>query len=153
MSNSQESLVNPEMPVVTTGSMILKPLPTFNDVRPHVILNSNYFALYGHYFFGTKLPVDFPESIIKQFPNKSYKRQLKAAINNETTIINDLEGTQKEYLADYYTLYGYYAFSAPLPVDFPNQILKQFPSKNYKQQLKGAIATLQNEINNENLKP
>lgn len=130
----------------------LKPLPTYNDVRPHVVLNMQYYLLYGYYFFEIPLPSDFPKSIISQFPNKSYKRQLKAAINMQTSKINDLEGIQNDYLSDYYVLYLHYANGVKLPVDFPQQILSQFPSKSYKEQLKKSISNLQTEINNEKAK-
>lgn len=130
-------------------STTLAPLPTFAEVQPHAILLKDYYVLYGHYFFGSSLPADFPQNLLKEFPNRSYKMQLKAAITSETAIVNNLEGIQNEYLKDYYTLYMHYAYSTPIPVGFPQSILNEFPSKNYKEQLKNAIAALQSEVNQE----
>jgi len=47
--------------------------------------------LYLHYFFGVPLPRNFPESIIRSFPNRSYKAQLKAAIAQNAEEIVRLE--------------------------------------------------------------
>lgn len=128
----------------------LQPIPTYQEVRPAAVLLSNLHALYGHYFFGSPLPAGFPESIINEFPNKSYKRQLKDAIAAQQTVVTNMETIQKQYLIDYNTLYLYYAYSVKLPIDFPQSILAEFPSKNYQQQLKEAMIELQNEMLKEN---
>lgn len=133
----------------TLTATTLAPLPDFNTVLADARLLSNYYALYMNYFYGVPLPPDFPRSIIQQFPNKSYKLQLKTAIANQTNVVNGYLAIQNEYLKDYHVLYTHYANGAALPPDFPESILKQFPSSNYKQQLKGAIATLQNQVNQE----
>jgi len=132
-----------------TATSTLAPLPDYNVVLANAQLVHNYYVLYSHYFFGVPLPANFPESIIKQFPNKSYKAQLKAAIANQTNVVNSAVAIQNEYLTDYFALYLHYANGAALPSDFPESILKQFPSSNYQQQLKSAIASLQGEINQE----
>lgn len=127
----------------------LAPLPTYSEVQPQAVTLSNYYVLYNYYFFGSKLPADFPPAIVKEFPNRSYKRQLKAAIQEQTAKVNGMVAIQNEYLSDYYALYMHYAYSTALPVDFPEQIMSQFPSSNYKQDLKAAIAKLQDDINGE----
>ena len=42
-----------------------------------------------------------------------------------------------------------FAYSVPLPTGFPECIQEQFPNKSYKEQLKAAIAALQQEVNHE----
>lgn len=131
------------------STQVLAPLPTYNQVKPEAVTLSNYYVLYNHYFFGSALPAGFPSSIVSQFPNRSYKRQLKAAIQLQTSKVNGMYAIHNEYLSDYYALYMHYSYSTALPVDFPAQILSQFPSSNYKQTLKAAIAQLQDDINGE----
>lgn len=133
----------------TLNPVALAPLPDPSVALADAQLLHNYYTLYMHYFFGAPLPADFPAAIVKQFPSKAYKQQLKTAIANETNVVNGYLATQNEYLKDYYALYMHYAYSSDLPADFPQSILEQFPNKSYQQQLKGAIATLQNEINQE----
>lgn len=127
--------------------------PSFEEVREAQITLKDYYTLYMHYAYSTKLPTDFPESILKEFPNKSYKRELKGAIIRQTAIVKILEEEQNNYLHDYYTLYMHYAYSTKLPEDFPECVLAQFPSKNYKGELKQAIINLQNAINKEKTPP
>lgn len=47
-----------------------------------------YNTLYMHYVCGIKLPHDFPECILEQFPDKSYKQLLKSEIAALQYIIN-----------------------------------------------------------------
>lgn len=121
-------------------------LPDFDTVLADAKLLKNYYALYSHYFFGAPLPANFPAAIVKQFPNPSYKMQLKNAIALQTGIVNNLVAIQQEYVNDYFTLYNYFAFGGILPADFPESILQQFPNKSFQQQLKEAIIQLQGKI-------
>jgi len=49
----------------------------------------NYYVLYLHYANGMDIPLDFPESITNQFPNRSYIHQLKGTINTLQQEINN----------------------------------------------------------------
>lgn len=49
----------------------------------------NYYVLYLHYANGMDIPSDFPESVIDQFPNRSFIHQLKSAINTLQHEINN----------------------------------------------------------------
>lgn len=130
-------------------SATLPALPSYDQVRPVYVRLVELHQLYGFYFFGQKLPTDFPQSIINEFPSKAYKIQLKSAIASSQNEWNTLEGIQNKYLTDYYALYGHYFFSQKLPADFPESIIKQFPNDSYKRQLKAAISGLTDEINRE----
>jgi hypothetical protein len=48
----------------------------------------NYYVLYLHYANGMDIPSDFPETIIDQFPSRSYIHQLKGAITQLQHEIN-----------------------------------------------------------------
>lgn len=48
----------------------------------------DYYVLYLHYANGMDIPSDFPESILDQFPTRSYIHQLKGAITNLQKDIN-----------------------------------------------------------------
>lgn len=130
-------------------STTLPPLPSESQARAAFVLLTELHQLYGHYFFGQPLPANFPQSILNSYPNKSYKMQLKAAIVGAQANWNTLDGIQSQYLQDYYSLYCHYFFGQPLPPNFPESILNQFPAKSYKQELKNAIAQLTAEMNNE----
>lgn len=123
--------------------------PTLENVSSYQTKLKFYYDLYNFYFFGAPLPADFPPSIQKQFPNRSYKAQLKAAIVATTNEVDELVSLQREYLTDYYALYMHYSYSTALPKNFMQCILQQFPNKSYKAQLKAAIATLQGIVNQE----
>lgn len=47
-----------------------------------------YNTLYMHYACGIELPTDFPETILEQFPDESYKQLLKSEIAALQYIIN-----------------------------------------------------------------
>lgn len=49
----------------------------------------NYYVLYLHYANGMDIPLDFPEAIIDQFPNRSYIHRLKGAITMLQLEINN----------------------------------------------------------------
>ncbi|MNK51221.1 hypothetical protein D3C87_701170 [compost metagenome] len=129
----------------TTGNTI-PPLPDASAVMKEATLLKNYYALYSHYFFEAPLAANFPESIVKQFPNPSYKVQLKNAIASQTVVVNNLISIQQDYISDYFTLYNYFAFGGTLPATFPESIFQQFPNKSFQQQLKTAIIELQGNI-------
>jgi|GEM_PF-4852632 len=123
--------------------------PSYDTVKNDQTMLGDYYLLYNHYAYGVVLPVNFPIAILKQFPNKSYKQQLKAAIVTLTATVNNLIADQQAYLNHYNTLYLNFAYDVPLPTDFPECIAQQFPNKSYKDQLKSAMVTLLGEINNE----
>lgn len=121
-------------------------LPDASAVMKDAQQLRNYYALYSHYFFGATLPPNFPGTVVSQFPNPSYKMQLKNAIAVQTGIVNDWISIQQDYVSNYFTLYNHFAFDAGLPADFPESILQQFPNKSFQQQLKTAIIELQGTI-------
>lgn len=129
-----------------TAQNTIPQLPDVTAVMNDAALLKNYYALYSHYFFGAPLPANFPDSIVEQFPNTSYKMQLKNAIAAQTTVVNGLIAIQQDYVSDYFTLYNNFAFDAALPANFPESILQQFPNKSFQQQLKTAIIELQGAI-------
>ena len=129
-----------------TNENTIPQLPDFDAVMADSKLLRNYYALYAHYFFGASLQANFPAAIVKQFPNPSYKMQLKNVIAAQTGIVNNLVSIQQEYVNNYFTLYNYFAFGGTLPSDFPKSILQQFPNKSFQQQLKAAIIQLQGRI-------
>lgn len=129
-----------------TSESTIPRLPDAAAVLIDATLLRNYYTLYSHYFFGAPLPANFPGSIVNQFPNPSYKMQLKNAIAVQTSIVNDLISIQQDYVSYYFTLYNFFAFDAALPAGFPESILQQFPNKSFQQQLKTAIIELQGVI-------
>lgn len=135
------------MKSAVSGSFPL--LPDFRTVLTGARLLKNYYSLYLHYFYGNPLPVNFPKHLVAQFPNNSFKGQLKNAISLQTSTVYGLINIQNQYLTDYYSLYTHYCNGVSLPENFPAAILRKFPNKSYEQQLRSAILTLQNEVNQE----
>ncbi len=127
----------------------LSPLPDAKMVLDEVRALESYFELYWHYSRGEMLSFDFPQRHLNKFPDRSYKQLLMTAIANQMNTINTYLAIQNEYLKNYYVLYLHYANGMDIPTDFPESIIDQFPSRSYIHQLKGAITTLQHNINNE----
>ena len=124
-------------------------LPDFRTVLTGAKLLRNYYLLYLYHFHGNPLPENFPTHLVTQFPDNSYKGQLKNAISLQTFTVYGLINIQNQYLSDYYSLYTHYTKGVSLREDFPAVILRRFPNESYKKQLKSAIQTLQNEVNQE----
>ena len=141
--DSQQIRLNAAIP----GSFPL--LPDFRTVLTGAKLLKNYYSLYLHYFYGNPLPASFPRHLVAQFPNNSFKMQLKNAISLQTSTVYGLINIQNQYLTDYYSLYTHYSNGVNLPENFPAAILRKFPNKTYEKQLKKAILTLQDEVNQE----
>lgn len=40
----------------------------------------SYYTLYMHYAYGTPMPFYFPKAILDEFPDRSYREELKKAI-------------------------------------------------------------------------
>ena len=129
--------------------MKLSPLPDSKMVLSEIGVLSAYFELYWYYSNGEMLRFDFPQKHLNKFPDRSYKQLLMTAIANQMNSINTWMAIQNEYLKDYYVLYLHYANGMDIPADFPETITDQFPGRSFIHQLKGAITTLQQEINNE----
>jgi hypothetical protein len=64
-----------------------------NTVNAYIAIQNeylkDYYVLYLHYANGMDIPADFPETIIDQFPSRSYIHQLKGAITALQLEINN----------------------------------------------------------------
>lgn len=125
----------------------LSPLPESKMILAEIRILGYYFELYWHFSNGEMLPFDFPQKYLDEFPNRSYKQLLMTAIANKMNSINTYMAIQNDYLKNYYILYLHFANGMDIPSDFPDAIIDQFPNRGYIHQLKGAITTLQHEIN------
>lgn len=131
----------------TTTLTLLPPLPDAEGALSDALLLNHYFSLYFHYNYGDRLPKDFPIELLSNYPDDSCIVDLKNKIVNLSYLVNENLGIQLEYMREYNTLYMHYVGGYPLPHDFPECILEQFPNKSYKQALKTEIASLQYIIN------
>ena len=127
----------------------LSPLPDARQVLDDIKDLEAYLELYWHFSRGEILRFDFPQKHLNRFPDRSYKQLLMTDIANKMNTINTYMAIQNEYLKNYYVLYLHYANGMDIPSDFPEEIIDQFPSRNYIHQLKGAMTVLQQEINSE----
>jgi hypothetical protein len=127
----------------------ISPIPETRMVLTEIRVLGRYFELYWHFSQGEILPFDFPQKQLNEFPDRSYKQLLMTAIANKMNTINTYLAIQNEYLKNYYVLYLHYANGMDIPSEFPETIIDLFPSRSYIHQLKGAITTLQMDINNE----
>lgn len=135
----------------TLTDRYISPIPESKMVLSEIRVLDCYFELYGYFSKGELLPFDFPQKYLDQFPDRSYKQLLMTAIANQMNTVNTYMAIQNEYLKNYYVLYLHYANGMDIPLDFPESILDQFPNRSYIHQLKGAINTLQYEINYEKI--
>lgn len=127
----------------------LSPIPDSKMVLAEIRNLGYYFELYWYYSNGEMLSFDFPQKHLNKFPDRSYKQLLMNAIANQMNTVNTYLSIQNEYLKNYYVLYLHYANGMDLPSGFPESVMDQFPNRSWIHQLKGAITTLQHEIDNE----
>jgi hypothetical protein len=133
----------------TLADRRLSPIPDSKMVLAEIRNLECYFELYRHYSNGGMLSFDFPQKHLNRFPDRSYKQLLMTAIANQMNTVNTYISIQNEYLKNYYVLYLHYANGMDIPSDFPESVTDQFPNRSCIHQLKGAINTLQQDINNE----
>jgi hypothetical protein len=121
----------------TLADRRLSPIPDSKMVLAEIRNLECYFELYGHYSNGGMLSFDFPQKHLNRFPDRSYKQLLMTAIANQMNTVNTYISIQ------------HYANGMDIPSDFPESVTDQFPNRSCIHQLKGAINTLQQDINNE----
>jgi len=76
--------------------MVHADIPTSMQLKKkRCTLWKNYYTLYMHYAYQSPMPAYFPLTVLHQFPNKTYAKELKEAIaalqNEEGECVQNIE--------------------------------------------------------------